>query len=61
MLKIQKYRCGICGIVFEKTPHIDHNHETGIIRGLLCNQCNLLLGLAKENPLILLKAGRWIL
>lgn len=28
---------------------VDHNHETGQIRGLLCNPCNRALGLLKEN------------
>jgi hypothetical protein len=44
-------RCGICG----KEPsgewhgdrmlNVDHNHETGEVRGLLCNQCNRAIGL----------------
>ena len=28
---------------------IDHNHTTGLVRGLLCNQCNLALGLVHDN------------
>jgi len=32
---------------------IDHNHETGAFRGILCNECNALLGMAEENPTIL--------
>ena len=33
---------------------VDHNHETGAVRGLLCGGCNKALGLARENPDVLL-------
>ncbi len=32
---------------------VDHNHETGHIRGLLCSRCNRVLGLVKEDAQIL--------
>lgn len=32
---------------------VDHNHETNIVRGLLCNRCNRVLGLVKEDSGIL--------
>ena len=45
--------CAICGT---ETPggkwknfHIDHDHETKKVRGLLCSQCNTALGLIKED------------
>ena len=33
----------------ERTTHVDHNHQTNKIRGLLCRYCNLTLGHAKED------------
>lgn len=35
---------------------VDHNHETGHVRGLLCSNCNLLLGHAKDNVEVLKEA-----
>lgn len=37
-------KCQICGNIFSKTPHVDHCHKTGRVRGLLCKTCNTALG-----------------
>lgn len=45
-------RCEICGDAMT-TPHIDHCHNTGRVRGLLCETCNLHLGIYEmlyNNP-----------
>lgn len=51
----QKGKCAICGTGFQTiaSAHVDHDHETGKVRGLLCNSCNLLIGFAKENEFVL--------
>lgn len=39
----QNYSCAICGkheSVFKKSLHVDHNHKTSRVRGLLCYYCN---------------------
>lgn len=48
------YQCGqckICSTRFEKvgSAHIDHCHETGKIRGLLCQKCNRGIGMFNEQ------------
>jgi hypothetical protein len=52
--------CSICNETFIKTPHVDHDHITGKIRGLLCHNCNAVLGNAKDNPQILINAAEYL-
>jgi recombination endonuclease VII len=40
-------RCQVCGA--EGDMHIDHDHETGAYRGVLCANCNKALGLVNDN------------
>lgn len=46
----QGNKCKICSTSFATVlPRIDHCHKTGIVRGLLCNQCNAGLGMFRDN------------
>jgi len=58
----QSYRCAICLTEqsSKKRLDIDHDHKSGEIGGLLCNQCNQLLGRALDNPKILEKASKYL-
>jgi len=51
---------GCCAICREdisiKDIKVDHDHETGVVRGLLCSQCNVGIGMLKENPDIMTTA-----
>lgn|SRR5574343_499795 len=38
---------------------VDHNHQTGNIRGLLCNNCNKGIGLLKDSPEVISRALNW--
>jgi hypothetical protein len=54
--------CDICGRTGLKgiNKHVDHNHETGAVRGLLCKSCNNMLGFCRENVLVLRKAIKYL-
>jgi len=42
--------CGLPGIDNrDRILHIDHNHETNKVRGLLCDNCNRALGMVKDS------------
>lgn len=53
-------RCYICKEEKEYYLHVDHNHKTGEVRGLLCNHCNRGIGMLKENIDILESAIKYI-
>jgi hypothetical protein len=56
----QKGCCWICG-VFYPVLCVDHNHETGQTRGLLCHNCNHLLGKAQDSIKVLLNSIKYLL
>ena len=56
----QHNRCAICREVFTKTPRVDHNHDSGKVRGLLCGPCNIGIGLLKDSAVRLRMALRYL-
>ena len=55
MVEAQNGRCAICG-EDDLELVLDHSHETGENRGLLCSACNTAIGLMRENEAYLLSA-----
>jgi len=59
--KAQGGRCAICGEIPENQRlSVDHCHESGKIRGLLCQPCNLGLGSFKDDKELLGKAKAYL-
>ena len=62
-LEVQEGACAICR---STTPggkgywHIDHDHATGVFRGMLCHYCNIGLGVFKDNPQALRQAAVYL-
>lgn len=53
ILAAQGHMCAACGAIEPGTKkgwHVDHDHGTNVIRGVLCHGCNVSLGLTKDNP-----------
>lgn len=65
MLEAQGDSCAICktmdiGRKGHTHFHVDHDHSTGKIRGLLCDLCNRGLGYFKDDPYLLGKAVKYL-
>lgn len=62
MFEEQNGVCAICGEPRpeERTLHIDHDHETGVIRALLCFRCNNALGDFREEYELFQRAADYL-
>src|SRR5689334_8320610 len=62
ILLAQNGKCAICLAEFgdKLKPQLDHSHATGKIRGLLCRNCNLGIGLFRDNPEFLNSAREYL-
>lgn len=58
MKKEQEYKCLICKK--DKSLVVDHCHSSGRVRGLLCHQCNTLIGFAGEDVNIFERAIQYV-
>jgi len=63
-LYVEQY--GLCAICHQPAAKekpflvVDHDHETGNVRGLLCNNCNMAIGLMRDNADTLRSAVRYL-
>ncbi|MBQ1000616.1 endonuclease VII domain-containing protein [Streptomyces nigra] len=52
---------GVCCICLAALPeHVDHCHETGRVRGVLCFSCNAALGQFKDRPDVIRRAAAYV-
>jgi hypothetical protein len=63
LLELQNSVCAICGKeerVIGRSLAVDHNHKSGKVRGLLCSNCNTMLGKINDNKQILQSAINYL-
>lgn len=58
-IELQNNLCKICSKIM-KMPHVDHDHKTGIVRGLLCQMCNVAIAMFSDNPETLYRAIEYL-
>ncbi len=65
LIHLQDDKCAICknpiSSDFTKTTHVDHNHETNKVRGILCHNCNRGLGFFKDDISLLNNAINYLI
>lgn len=64
MLQTQGGGCAICGTDDpgrgNKHFHVDHDHTSNLVRGLLCNNCNRGIGLLQDSVEVLERAAKYV-
>lgn len=63
LMREQGGRCAICDGTETYEHHqlcVDHDHASGLVRGLLCSRCNKALGGFNDDPLLLQAATRYL-
>lgn len=63
ILSKQGYKCAICKTTESLGKgffHVDHCHNTEVIRGLLCSRCNMMLGMVDDDILKLQNAIKYL-
>lgn len=52
---------GVCAVCQERpAAHVDHDHRTGQIRGVLCFSCNVAIGHFRDDPELMRKAIQYL-
>lgn len=63
LMIFQEGKCGICKTPFStdtRRIHLDHDHKTGTIRGILCGHCNCGIAFFKDNPTFMERAMQYL-
>jgi len=60
ILDEQGGKCAICKTVVDESAHIDHCHDTGTIRGILCRNCNVGIGMLQDSVEIIGSAVEYL-
>ena len=62
LIDLQEQKCAICKDNLKDTHDVcvDHDHQTGAVRGILCRKCNLGLGHFEDNTSLLKSAVKYL-
>jgi hypothetical protein len=63
LLEEQGFHCAACGKSNSGTTrpwHLDHDHRTGNVRGVLCYRCNITLGFVRDDPFHLISLIQYL-
>ncbi|MGY1652482.1 endonuclease domain-containing protein [Geodermatophilus sp. SYSU D01119] len=59
--ELRARQCDMCALCGEPRPgHIDHDHATDFVRALLCERCNLALGLLRDDASLMRAAADYV-
>ncbi|MFI0409051.1 endonuclease VII domain-containing protein [Actinomadura sp. 3N508] len=58
LLKLQMGQCAVCGDF--PAEHVDHDHESGAVRGMPCSACNTGMGQLRDDPITLRRAADYV-
>jgi hypothetical protein len=63
LFELQEKKCPICLKCFSRLSeaYVDHNHNTGAVRGLLCQQCNAGIGLLQDSCEVVTRAASYLI
>jgi hypothetical protein len=62
---ISEFQAGLCAVCCEPLPrgkacHVDHDHQTGAVRGLLCTNCNVGIGNLRDDAIRCASAAAYL-
>ena len=61
MLAAQGGGCAICRVKpTTRRLHVDHDHDTGAVRALLCHRCNVLVGYVESDPTLVPRVCQYV-
>lgn len=58
MVAQQSGKCAVCEK--EKPLVVDHDHGTGAVRSMVCNQCNVAIGMLGDDPNVIAAAAQYV-
>ena len=60
MFSAQGGKCAVCSKTQQRAFDVDHDHATGVVRGLLCTSCNRMIGHAGDSETNLRRAADYL-